>query len=995
MIKVSIILLAGLAAAAVLRRRSAALRHLVLAAALVGAAAMPVLELIVPAWRLPASLLPAGDPSGPLTLLIPVSLAPVDGGEAPRRDGGAAGPARRGTWMRRTWVAGIAVHVAILIAGFARLSRLASRSRPADARRWTGLAGELAKTYRLRRPVRLLQSDHPALLVTWGVRRPRVILPRDADRWTEDRARIVLGHELAHVARGDWAVHLLAELVRAVYWFNPLAWIARRRLRLESEHACDDAVLSLGIGGPEYAAHLVELARAFRERTLRGVPAPAMARPSSLERRVRAMLNSRLDRTPIGRLGVATVLLALSVVTVPIAGLALSAQNTAAAFSGSLMDAVGRVMPGVTLVLSHVPSEARFEAQSDSAGRFAFAGLPAGEYQLGVRRPGFATSQGRLVLTAGQALDRNVALQIGRIEETITVVTSPGESAPGSARRRVAGVRRTPNDADDACSQSVVGGCIKQPTKNLRRQAPVSTEPAGRRARGDGGPHRGRRVHQGSARRRAGRAGLRQRRGRRRAGMAVHGHAAGRHPGRNAHPGDGELRSPQLGGWTASATGGVQSAAMSATPRMHVTGARVYYGWAVLLVAAGAMVGTLPGRTQGLGLITEPLLADLQIDRVTYATLNFWATLVGAAGAIGIGRLIDRFGSRAILTVLALALGAVVCVMSRSTTIAALAAGLLLTRALGQSALSVVSLAMVGQWFVRRIDAAMAVFSIVMSIGFMIAFPLVGASVQVLGWRATWFGIGAAIAVLLAPSAWLVVRRSPEAAGLLPDGETATTGPAARAPAPDDLGGYVWTAALRTPAFWMFAVGAALYGLVASGIGLFNESILAERGLGPDVYYQSLVVTAMTALAGNFAGGWLATRMPLPRLLAISLGILTAGLAVLPHVVTALHVAVWAAAMGLGGGFVMVLFFAVWPRVFGRRHLGQIQGIAQAVTVLASALGPLLLAWCVDWTGSYAAMFRILAAVMASVATGALLISLPDLPEQALGVPPVDSETCA
>jgi hypothetical protein len=81
--------------------------------------------------------------------------------------------------------------------------------------------------------------------------------------------------------------------------------------------------------------------------------------------------------------------------------------------------------------------------------------------------------------------------------------------------------------------------------------------------------------------------------------------------------------------------------------------------------------------------------------------------------------------------------------------------------------------------------------------------------------------------------------------------------------------------------------------------------------------------------------------------------------------------------MGLGGGLVMVLFFAVWPRVFGRRHLGQIQGAAQAVTVLASAVGPLLLAWCVEWTGSYAAMFRILAAVMAAVATGSLLISLP------------------
>ena len=97
-------------------------------------------------------------------------------------------------------------------------------------------------------------------------------------------------------------------------------------------------------------------------------------------------------------------------------------------------------------------------------------------------------------------------------------------------------------------------------------------------------------------------------------------------------------------------------------------------------------------------------------------------------------------------------------------------------------------------------------------------------------------------------------------------------------------------AALATSAFWMFAIGAALYGLVASGIGLFNESILAERGFGPELYYQSLVVTALTALAGNFGGGWLATRMPLGRLLAISLGVLTCGLGALPCVVATWHV---------------------------------------------------------------------------------------------------------
>jgi len=405
-----------------------------------------------------------------------------------------------------------------------------------------------------------------------------------------------------------------------------------------------------------------------------------------------------------------------------------------------------------------------------------------------------------------------------------------------------------------------------------------------------------------------------------------------------------------------------------------------YYGWIVLLVAAAAMVGTLPGRTQGLGLITEPLLADLRITRVRYAELNFWATILGSAGAIGVGQLIDRVGSRIVLTTVTVALALVVCAMSQTASFAALAVWITLTRALGQSALSVVSIAMVGHWFVRKIDAAMAVYSVVMSIGFMVAFPLVGMLVQRWGWRAAWLTVGCALLGGLAPISAALVRRGPEECGLVPDGGAV---PPVRIRAENEresgaTAGYVWTAALLTPAFWIFASGTALYGLVASGIGLFNESILAQRGFSAETYYQTLVVTALTALVGNFLGGWLATRIRPGRLMAISLFILTGGLVVLPHVSTQIQVMVWAIAMGLGGGLVMVLFFSVWPRLFGRRHLGRIQGAAQALTVVASALGPLLLAWCVEWTGSYAMMFRALAGVIALVACAALVAPAPE-----------------
>ena len=406
-----------------------------------------------------------------------------------------------------------------------------------------------------------------------------------------------------------------------------------------------------------------------------------------------------------------------------------------------------------------------------------------------------------------------------------------------------------------------------------------------------------------------------------------------------------------------------------------------YYGWVVLLVAALAMVGTLPGRTQGLGLVTEPLLADLNIGRVTYAHLNLWATLIGAAGAVGIGRFIDRFGSRAVLSVVATALGITVVLMSRVTTFTELAIAVTLTRALGQSALSVVSIAMVGQWFVRRIDMAMAIYSVALSIGFMIAFPVVGSLVQSRGWRVAWFAVGAAILAVLVPLGLLLVRHSPESIGLLADGANPEPGTANQ-----ELGtgtrnlappGYTLRDALLTPAFWIFAIGSALYGLVASGIGLFNESILAERGFGAHVYYQTLVVTAMTGLAGNFIGGWLARSVPLNRLMAMSLLVLTSGLLALPHIGTMAMAMAWAVLMGLGGGLVMVLFFRVWPRVFGRRQLGRIQGVAQAMTVLASAVGPLLLAACVGMTGSYAAMFYALAATVGLCAAAAAAVRMP------------------
>src|SRR5262249_31354666 len=152
---------------------------------------------------------------------------------------------------------------------------------------------------------------------------------------------------------------------------------------------------------------------------------------------------------------------------------------------------------------------------------------------------------------------------------------------------------------------------------------------------------------------------------------------------------------------------------------------------------------------------------------------------------------------------------------------------------------------------------------------------------------------------------WLLARRGPEECGVAMESE---------GPISETAGawGYSLGQALRTPAFWVFAIASSTYNLVASGIGLFNESILAERGFAAGIYPRSLVFCALMSLLGNFLGGWLATRWSVNRLMALTMVLLAGALSGLPWLKTVPQVDAFAAVMGLAGGFVIVIFFSFW-----------------------------------------------------------------------------------
>lgn len=389
-------------------------------------------------------------------------------------------------------------------------------------------------------------------------------------------------------------------------------------------------------------------------------------------------------------------------------------------------------------------------------------------------------------------------------------------------------------------------------------------------------------------------------------------------------------------------------------------------GRRALVWASLAMVATLPGRTQGVGLVTAQMLEDLRIDQFEFARWNLVATLLGALAAVPAGWIVDRFGVRRAVPLFEVALAVAVFLMAGGYGVVGVVIGLVGSRAFGQSALSIASLATVGKWFRRRIERAMGVYSLVLGIGFVAAFPGVQAAVEAYGWRAGWQGVGAAlIVVAIATRVGLGAERPRDDPEMRVDDAT-------------DLGGSVtFGRALRSGTFWACSLAAAAYAAVAAGTGLFTELMLRERGLGTEVFRIALATTALVGIGANFVGGLLAARRSLPKLLGFATLLVVPCMLTFGWITTTWHAVLWSASLGAAGGLATVVFFALYGKLFGPRDLGKIQGAAQALTVVGSALGPLAFAFAKEEYGSYEPAFSAAVPALVVLAVGCVLARPP------------------
>jgi beta-lactamase regulating signal transducer with metallopeptidase domain len=358
-LKSAVILLAAYVVSSRLRRASAALRHLIWSSAIGGVLALPLLTLALPGWRIHVI---SSWPSGPAisdhradkAAVFPEISHPSDQGKTgelmvrstiitPFRPPSAAFDRRivndnvRGPivpalsirpqasvqidWARAlliVWITGVSIVLARLAGGIIKVWRLTRRALQVTESSWVLMARGLTTSLRLRSCVTLLMSEEVILPMTWGAWRSVILLPKAAESWSDECRGIVLLHELAHVKRRDCLTQTIAQLACAFQWFNPLVWVAAKRLRVERELACDDQVLDVGTKASDYAGHLVEIAGSLGGTTSLSLVAVGMA-CSQLENRVKAILDPRAQRRGLNRLAKGLVSIGAVCLILPLA----------------------------------------------------------------------------------------------------------------------------------------------------------------------------------------------------------------------------------------------------------------------------------------------------------------------------------------------------------------------------------------------------------------------------------------------------------------------------------------------------------------------------------------------------------------------------------------------------------------------------------------------------------------------------------------------------
>ncbi len=376
-----------------------------------------------------------------------------------------------------------------------------------------------------------------------------------------------------------------------------------------------------------------------------------------------------------------------------------------------------------------------------------------------------------------------------------------------------------------------------------------------------------------------------------------------------------------------------------------------FYGWAIAATALLAVFASAPGQSYGFSVFIDSILIDTGLSRTELSALYALGTGVSAITTLIVGRLVDRWGTRVMLTGVGIAFGAACFLMAIAKGPLTVLLGFATLRALGQGSLAILATLLIAQWFVRYRGRAMALVQLGGAASNALFPPLANVLIASIAWRDSYRVLGVVVWILILPAAILIVRNRPEDIGLHPDGLPPPAEPA-HVPAQESNNKGrrgVW----RTLRFWLLALPMSAAPFLITALVFHQASIFAERGLPTSVAANIFIAMAAATAVTSAATGVLLDRLGPKVMLFTTLALLLLALIELQFVRTPLSAVLYALTIGASGGTQGVTAGVIWAHYYGRVGLGEIQGTASLVTISAAALAPLPLAALQEASGNY------------------------------------------
>ena len=392
-----------------------------------------------------------------------------------------------------------------------------------------------------------------------------------------------------------------------------------------------------------------------------------------------------------------------------------------------------------------------------------------------------------------------------------------------------------------------------------------------------------------------------------------------------------------------------------------------YYGWVIVFAATIGSIFSIPGQTMGFSVFTEVLIEELGLTRVELSSAYCLGTVASGLTLPWFGRLLDLWGERRMAVASVIATGLVLFYLAKCDVVShiigqvlpagiasfvVISLGFYMIRAAAQGVLSMTCRNAIGKWFNYRRGLALAISGILVSFCYSFAPRGLDWMIKKYGFDGAWLLMGTSTIVVMAPLAWLLFRDTPEQDGLEMDGGKM----AVKASLNPDMHIHVdftRREALRDYSFWVFNFTFSFYGLFATAFTFHILSLAKEYHFENERILSLFVPIAAISVITNLVFGSVNARLRLKWLLLVmNLGSLSATLGML---FLDRSGGVWGYVIGNGiasGGFVS-LTGIVFPRFYGRQHLGAISGVNMSAMVIASGLGPLFFGLCHHYSGSY------------------------------------------